>query len=155
MWTLFWDMHSGGGLKEKPYDKIYIEASEDEAKIIFYNRFGHNPERVTCTCCGEDYSIDSGESLEGVSGYHRGCDYVYRDPDGNECSRLDGFTMGVGTTAGYSAGHEERPSSGHRGEGFCGVEEYVKRDSVLIVRADDIEDDEREGDVPDEGYYWA
>ena len=29
MWTLFWDMHSGGGSKEK-WTMIYIEAPEDE-----------------------------------------------------------------------------------------------------------------------------
>ena len=45
MWTHFWDMHSGGGQKEK-FGHCYIEAPENEAKVIFYNRFGHNPERV-------------------------------------------------------------------------------------------------------------
>ena len=48
-WTLFWDMASGGDTKEEPYENIYIEAPEEEAKVIFYNRFGHNPERVSCT----------------------------------------------------------------------------------------------------------
>ncbi|KKN26710.1 hypothetical protein LCGC14_0871900 [marine sediment metagenome] len=44
MWIQFWDMHSGGELKEK-WHYIYIEAdSEQQAKVIFYNRFGHNPE---------------------------------------------------------------------------------------------------------------
>ena len=45
-WTNFHDMYSGGGLKEKPYTYIYIEAPEVEARTIFYNRFGHNPDRV-------------------------------------------------------------------------------------------------------------
>ncbi len=72
MFVLFWDMLSGGGLKEDPYGNIYIEAdSEEEAKIIFYNIFGHNPERVSCTCCGKDYAIYSGDTLEEVSEYHR------------------------------------------------------------------------------------
>ena len=71
-WTLFWDMHSGGGKKEQ-WDKIYIQAPENEAEIIFYNRFGHSPHRVTCTCCGEDYSLSESESLEQASGYHRKC----------------------------------------------------------------------------------
>lgn len=70
MWTQFWDMHSGGGLKEK-WHFIYIEAPEEEAKVIFYNRFGHNPERVTCTCCGDDYAIEEGEYLEKLTSYHR------------------------------------------------------------------------------------
>lgn len=72
-WTQFWDMHSGGDLKEKPYHMIYIEAPKDEARVIFYNRFGHNPERVSCTCCGEDYSVSEEPTLEQLTGYHRGC----------------------------------------------------------------------------------
>lgn len=69
-WTTFWDMHSGGRLKE-PYERIHIEAPLKEAKLIFYNRFGHNPERVSCTCCGDDYSIDEDETLEEASKFHR------------------------------------------------------------------------------------
>lgn len=71
-WTNFWDMHSGGKQKEK-FAQCYIEAPEPEAKVIFYNRFGHNPERVTCTCCGEDYSISEHKTLGQASGYQRGC----------------------------------------------------------------------------------
>lgn len=63
MWTRFYDIHSGGGAKEK-WGIIYIEAPEQEAKVVFYNRFGHNPDRVTCTCCGNDYSISEYGSLE-------------------------------------------------------------------------------------------
>ena len=71
MWTQFMDMHSGGGCKESPYEYIYIEADEDIAEVIFYNRFGHNPNRVTCTCCGEDYSISSHEDLLQLTEYNR------------------------------------------------------------------------------------
>lgn len=82
MWTLLWDMHSGGSQKEK-WAKIYIEAPEEEAKIIFYNRFGHNPERVSCTCCGSDYSISSDEDLKQLSGYHRGCIGIQKIKESN------------------------------------------------------------------------
>lgn len=61
-WTRLWDMHSGGGAKEG-FEVCFIEAPEEEAKLIFYNRFGHSPERVTCTCCGADYSISTHDSL--------------------------------------------------------------------------------------------
>ena len=61
-WTQFWDMHSGGSLKEQ-WQYIYIEAPEDEARVIFYNRFDHSPDRVTCTCCGEDYSVSEDADL--------------------------------------------------------------------------------------------
>jgi hypothetical protein len=76
-WTCFFDMHSGGGNKE-PWERIFIEAPEQEAKVVFYNRFGHNPSRVTCTCCGEDYSIDESETLEKATAYARGVGSNYR-----------------------------------------------------------------------------
>jgi hypothetical protein len=69
-WTHFWDMYSGGGKKE-PWSHIYIEAPEEEAKVIFYNRFGHSPERVSCTCCGGDYSITEYKTLAQATEYHR------------------------------------------------------------------------------------
>jgi len=72
-WTHFMDMHSGGGQKEK-WAHIYIEAPENEARVIFYNKFGHNPDRVTCTCCGNDYSVIESDNvfLEQFS-YKRWC----------------------------------------------------------------------------------
>ena len=63
MWTKFMDTYSGGNKKEN-WENIYIEAPKEEAKVIFYNRFGHNPDRVTCTCCGPDYSIYEEETLQ-------------------------------------------------------------------------------------------
>ena len=71
MWTRFMDMHSGGGTKEEPYEYIYIEAAEAEARIIFYNRFHHSPDRVTCTCCGEDYVYHDSDSLEDLTRHDR------------------------------------------------------------------------------------
>jgi hypothetical protein len=71
MWTQFWDMHSGGSLKEPPYDKIYIEASEVEACTIFYNVLGHNPHDVGCECCGPNYSIQEEKTIEELSKVHR------------------------------------------------------------------------------------
>lgn len=50
---------------------IFIEAPESEAKVIFYNRFGRNPDKVTCACCGNDYSTSESESLEQATGYYR------------------------------------------------------------------------------------
>jgi hypothetical protein len=63
MWTVFLDMHCGGDCKEDA-SLIFIEAGIEEAKVVFYNMFHHNPERVSCTCCGPDYAIDEWESLE-------------------------------------------------------------------------------------------
>lgn len=70
-WVRFMDMHSGGDCKESPFEHIFIQAPLQKAEIIFYNVFGHNPNRVTCTCCGEDYSIIEYESFSEASKYER------------------------------------------------------------------------------------
>jgi hypothetical protein len=69
-WTQFWDMNSGGGRKEN-WSQIFIEAPEEEAVSVFYSMFGHNPHRVSCTCCGPDYSIEEEETLEEATAYDR------------------------------------------------------------------------------------
>lgn len=76
-WTHFWDMHSGGSQKED-YAHFFIEADEDEAVSVFYSRFGHSPNRVSCTCCGSDYSVTEYDSLEDATSYQRG---EYTDSD--------------------------------------------------------------------------
>lgn len=125
--TQFYDMHSGGGCKEKPYELIYIEAPEAEAEVIFYNRFGHNPNRVTCTCCGEDYSITESDSLEQATAYHRNCKWD---------SKLNAYV-------------EESDN-----ESLISLEEFCQRPEVLVIRADSIKPEERQGEVPAQGYVW-
>ena len=70
VWTLFWDMHSGGSLKLE-FSKCYIEANELEAVSIFEDTFGRNPFHVTCDCCGEDYSVMQYDTLEEATRYLR------------------------------------------------------------------------------------
>jgi len=119
-WTLFYDMNSGGGKKEK-FRYCYIEAPEDEAIVIFYNRFGHNPERVTCTCCGPDYSITESKTLFQATAYERGCLYDSKKkryvakPDPNAFSRHPYMT----------------------------VAEFRKREDILIISKDEILKTER------------
>ena len=127
MWTQFWDMNSGGGRKED-FGMCYIEAPVDEARIIFYNRFGHNPDRVSCTCCGADYSIDESESLEQATGYDRGCDYDDTGYVEKHC------------------GESYRP--------YVAMSDYIARPDIYVIPADKIAADERTGDVPQEGYVW-
>jgi len=129
-WTHFWDMHSGGGTKEPPYENIYIEAQEDEAKVIFYNRFGHNPDRVSCTCCGNDYSISESETIEQATGFHRNCDWGKKEK-----------------------GYIEQKKETAYGE-YKTVPEYEKEDNVLFIRDAEIQPNERIGEVPEEGYVW-
>ena len=72
VWTHFWDMHSGGDLKVSPFDHIYIEASERDAMSVFYARFGFNPHRISCSCCGEDYSVSEYKTFKEASCFQRG-----------------------------------------------------------------------------------
>lgn len=132
-WTRFMDMHSGGGTKEPPFEFIYIEAPEAEAKVVFYNRFGHNPERVTCACCGDDYSIGEEPSLAQATAYNRGCEYD--DEAKVYVERL--------RTRFMAPGH------------LLTVEEYAADPTVLVIPADEIRDAERVGDVPAQGYVWV
>lgn len=129
MWTQFMDMYSGGYQKEK-WEHIYINAPKDEAKIIFYNRFGHNPERVTCTCCGEDYSIRESESLEQITAFERGCSWDYDKEQ-----------------------YLERGDSKYGWTKYT-LDEYRKKDGVLFIGADEIKAEERTGDIPVQGYVW-
>jgi len=76
-WTLFWDMHSGGGNK-LPWEKIYIQeipGIEDSAILKFEQLFNRDPYNVTCRCCGSDYAMESYTSTREASGYHRNCAY--------------------------------------------------------------------------------
>lgn len=79
-WTLFLDMYSGGKQKEI-YSEMYIELPIEMAKTFFINRFGHDPERITCPCCGDDYAINEDESLEKLSNYYRGGISLYEYKD--------------------------------------------------------------------------
>lgn len=128
VWTQFWDMHSGGYLKEPPYNQIYIEAEPNEARVIFYNRFGHSPDRVTCTCCGTDYAVDSG-TLQQVTGYHRGCAY------GDD-------------------GYIEKPDGKYAFTPYRTVEEFLEEPEVLFIFKEDVLTQEKAGEVPIQRYVW-
>lgn len=167
MWTRFMDMHSGGGTKEKPHEFIYIEALEEEAKVIFYNRFGHNPERVTCTCCGEDYSISSEKTLRELTAYDRNCEYVYFSPNGKECKEEKAWIRGKGIKKGYYGGYVERQRKSNMDIRiscktaqsdlwglYITLAKYRKQKNVLIISSGQIKSSERKGNVPIQGYIW-
>jgi hypothetical protein len=153
MWTRFMDMHSGGTLQEAPYQCIYIEAPRDEAMIVFYNRFGHNPERITCTCCGEDYSIREEESLEQATAFERGCDSAYFK-DGKEIPESERWIRGKGIQDGVVHKYVERKGKYFFSKGYLTLEEYLKEESVLVIYDKDIKPEERMGEVPEQGYVW-
>jgi len=125
------DMHSGGSSKEK-WEYIYIEAPKNRAVVIFYNRFGHNPYRVTCTCCGEDYVVYEYETFTEASAYDRGC-------------RWD-------KSAKRYIEEARRPRGIHNI--YQTEDEYKSSKEVLVIPASEINPRECEGDVPKQGYVW-
>lgn len=133
MWTRFHDMHSGGSQKED-WGRIYIEAPMEEAIVIFYNRFGHNPERVTCTCCGEDYSISEHESLAQLTAFDRNCEWTggkfIENPKNEHYTSLEKYI--------------------ETGKTYC-----YREINTLFIFNKDIKPEERTGDVPQQGYVWA
>ena len=157
MWTRFMDMHSGGGQKE-PYGRIFIEATEEEAKVVFYNRFGHSPDRVSCTCCGSDYGVSSDESLEQLSAYDRGCRHAYFAPDGREVPERKAWQSGKGLVNGCVGRYVDEPRADAEMfsfQSYCAFDEYLAKPDVLVIRASEIKDSERVGEVPEQGYVWA
>ncbi len=123
-WTTFWDMHSGGGQKHS-FSKCFIEADEETAITVFYNRFGTNPARVSCTCCGEDYSVsEEKETLEEATEFHRS----------NYVGKVDGE---------------------YKREVTQSCAEYIASDDVEVIWADDITDEDRRGDVPEQGFVYV
>ena len=140
-WTSFHDMHSGGGLKEAPYTHIYIQAPVEEARVIFYNRFGHDPERVTCTCCGEDYSDSvygtqqkpEESTLEQVTAYERNC--------GSD--ETTGLYIEVKNTGPYSS---NKP--------YVTLTDYMLREDKLFINDSQIKPQERVGSIPETGWVW-
>jgi len=146
--TLFCDMHSGGSTKVKPYNKIYIEAPKEEAEIIFYKKFGRNPYRVTCTCCGEDYSVYGDEKdFAQASAFHRDCLY-YHPPGEEDDGRY--FEKDELILDGWVPDEMNKYRTGYQT-----VEEYLQNEDVLFITADEIKPEEKIGKLPQQGYVWV
>jgi hypothetical protein len=150
---------------------VSIEAPEEEAKVIFYNRFGHNPERVSCTCCGGDYSISEEPTLKRLTGYHRNCNSLdtprgedgrYEQPDDpwfTEHYYLEPEEEAEAVERGWTIRENTARKIGRQyGDGYgryLTLEEYTAKPDVLVIPATEIKDEERTGEVPEEGYVWA
>jgi hypothetical protein len=134
-------MNSGGGRKED-FSLLFIEAPEAEAKVIFFNRFGHNPERVTCTCCGDDYSIDEEETLEQASASDRGCRYD---------AALDRYVEEPDPERRWGGVYIPLPEFISAGDRINGA---FRNEKVAFIFAADIKPEERAGNAPQQGYVW-
>lgn len=162
MWTGFMDMHSGGDSKEQ-WEYIYIEAPQNEAEIIFYNRFGHNPNRVTCTCCHEDYKTSENESLAQLTGYQRGCRCLETptEPKTRRYTELESGPMATYFNEHRYLENGEEPEFGFKISSswrphhkYRTLAEYSTDKAVLIIPASEIGPTEREGELPVQGYVW-
>lgn len=151
-WTLFHDMHSGGGTKEEPFEKIYIEVPQAEAELVFYNRFHHNPYRVTCSCCGEDYSVTEYESLNEATAGERGCEYVNTDKAGNEITQEQWRALPLGERGRGHYVERHGPRSFNK---YVPLGKYLERDNVLVIYTENIKPEERTGTLPTQGYVWV
>lgn len=154
VWTHFHDMSSGGSTKLQ-WKHIWMQAPEEEARRAFYAKFGRNPDCITCTCCGADYSVSAEhETLEQATAFERGCRYVpaKKGPDGR-------YIL-PDPNAGYIE-DDESPPEGYAVSGmprwgkYQTLAEFLRRPDILIVRAEDIGADERKVDVPQQGYVWV
>lgn len=152
-WTQFMDMHSGGGQKLE-WQYIYIEAPKKEAISVFYSKFNRNPNRVTCTCCGDDYSLTESGSLLEATAYNRGCDYGWFNKAGKEVPRDEAWVSGKGTTPGCTSKYVERKSKEKWAKPYVPFADYLKDKEVHFIYAKDIKKHERLCDVADEGYVW-
>lgn len=89
---------------------------------------------MTCTCCGPDYSLSESETLEDATGYHRNCNYS------RETEK-----------------YIEEPSRRRFGGPYRTLEAYLAGEgqNVLIIRAEEIADEERKTPLKRQGYVWV
>lgn len=111
-WTLFSDAHAEGFLKFKDYEFIIIEGKEEEALSLFMNITNVDPKKVTCTCCGQHYSIREYDSVFQATAFERGCHY----DNSLKCyvEEISDFPI----------------------IGYATIEDFIKRDNVLVIFAD-------------------
>lgn len=102
---------------------IFIEAeSVRQAKLIFFNRFGHYADEMICPSCGEDYIIDYHEDIHQLTGPSRSC-------------KIEGGK------------YVEKPiRKGSRT--YLTLEEYKKKPELLFILVGDITEEDLKGSLP-------
>ena len=133
VWTHFWDMHSGGGKKES-FEHCFIEANKAKAVAIFTSRFGHSPNRISCDCCGEDYSTEEGETLIELTGYHHGCARVTVSAKGVELTKIKLFDRPIRAKRGHKHTYADRKGD----KDYIPLATFLQSDDVEVIYKKDI-----------------
>lgn len=133
MWVIFIDMHSGGGLKEPPFENIYLEIPDDIYKVtepaqIFERIFGHDPDDVCYPTCGSNYSISEDETLEQATGYYRGCKFYYVNEKGDRLTWDKWRVISDRDREAYKGQYVEEPRAC-----YSTLDEYRQRKDILIM----------------------
>lgn len=132
------DMSSGGDQK-LAWSHIYIEAPEDEAKVIFERLFDRDPENITCQCCGPDYSINEETDLYEGTAYERGCAFVYFDSSGLEIPEEDYMRLRYEDRKLITCRYVERQSELFSSMKYQSLEEYMKSKNARFISAAEID----------------
>jgi len=111
-WTLFADAYADGKLKFKSFEWIIVEGKEKDALALFMDITNVDPKKVTCTCCGQHYSIREHDSVFQATAFERGCRFD---------KTLECFVEEVSD---FPIIH------------YTNVEDFIERDNVLIIFAD-------------------
>ena len=142
-------MHSGGGTKIEPYEKIYIEAPRDKAIAIFQKRFERNPNNTSCKCCGGDYSINEHPTLCQASAYQRKLGWAApKKPAGyDQLPRQEKYEWNAKNQGRYIEIGENLPDGWeyepfHLPNNPITLEEYAKNKDVLIIYANQFSNEE-------------
>lgn len=160
-WTLFWDMHSSGTTKVPPFNKIYIQAPKDIAERVFQAKFGRNPHRITCSCCGADYDVEDYATLEEASAYHRNCPWAAPNKPKDFASRsMQEQAVWNSTHQGrYLEAGEKLPRNWvmdryNDGKHAITLKEYLTHKDVKVIYANEITEEEKKTELHEEGYVW-
>lgn len=158
--TLFWDTHSHGTQKEK-WSKIYIEAPEDIARKVFFAKFQHNADRVSCTCCGPDYSVSEDDTFAEASAYHRNVPHAYNPKNKDEYGDIEpGESLPKGWVWGESTLIKAKCQRFENGrfDDTMSVEYYLRNGDCLFIDKKEVEDilsQVGQVDIPRQGWVWV
>jgi len=141
-------------LSERSNDFLRLEDQVGNIQNNYCAKCTRNPNRVTCTCCGEDYSVSEHENLEQATAYERECRSAWFDKHGKEIPQEEAWVPGKGCVDGAYGKYVEEQRVEYSHDPYRTLEEYLKDPSALFIFAKDIKPSEQKGQLRKEGYVW-